>query len=90
MIEIILIKRRQFFFCVCFLPFQSSEGLFLQLNEMYEVQLNDETADLCIHPCPYGFILALKCSDSLFCNRHVPPTCERMIYVTICFVLITI
>lgn len=44
----------------------------------------------CIHNSTYVLILALIGSDSLFCNRGASPTCEWMIYVTICFVLIII
>lgn len=44
----------------------------------------------CIHNSTYVLILALIGSDSLFCNRGTSPTCEWMIYVTICFVLIII
>ena len=44
----------------------------------------------CIHNSPYVLILALIGSDSLFCDRGTSPTCEWMIYVTICFVLIII
>lgn len=44
----------------------------------------------CVPNSPYVLMLALIGGDSLFCNRGTAPTCEWMIYVAICFVLIII